>query len=145
MFKCVLIAFLVNSYEWCLECEAIPSATCEDQQHSVHDRKEDVDSITILKDRVASTLSQAVDKRFKIQNYLRNAIAANSKSLSKLLELTEKKQQLSAGKNVSGPIKEKLEEDLQQAKKEVEEANKMWKDLNESVKRLNQNFLLRCV
>ena len=126
-----------------MECEAIPSATCEGE-HSVLDRKEDVNIITILKTQVASTLSQAVDKRQEIQKYLQNAIAVNGKSLKKLRSLAQKKQ-LSAGKNVSGPIKEKLEEDLQQAKKEVEEANKMWKDLNESVKRLNQNFLLRCV
>ena len=116
-----------------MECEAIPSATCEGE-HSVLDRKEDVNIITILKTQVASTLSQAVDKRQEIQKYLQNAIAVNGKSLKKLRSLAQKKQ-LSAGKNVSGPIKEKLEEDLQQAEKEVEEANKMWKDLNESVKR----------
>ena len=119
-----------------MKCEAIPSATCEDQNHSVLDRKEDVDSIRMLKTQVASTLSQAVDKRQEIENYLQNAIAANGKSLKKLQSLTE--NQLSAGKNGVGPIKEKLEEDLQQAKEELEEANKMWKDLNGSVIIQNQ-------
>ena len=114
-----------------MECEAIPSATCEGQ-HSIIDRKEDVDGIKILLTQVASTFSLAADIRKKINGHLQTVIAANDESLQKLVSLADKKQ-LTAGKTDTSSIKKKLEEVLKLAQKEVEEAEKSWNQLTGEV------------
>ena len=54
---------------WCLECKAAPVAACEGQ-HTIVDRMEDVEEIKALQTQVAGTLSQAIEKRQKIETHL---------------------------------------------------------------------------
>ena len=92
-----------------------------------------MDDIRVLQTQVASTYSQAADKRQQIQDHLETVIAANGESLKKLRSLTVKKT-FSPIKTGMIPIKKKLEEDLGKAKEEVAEADKMWEDLNGTAK-----------
>lgn len=113
-------------------CEAIPQSTCE-IQHSVIDQMEDVDDIKILVTQVASTFSHAADKRQELNCYLEAVIASNSKSMKKLRLLAEKNQ-FSIGKMCATSAKKKLQEILQKAETEVEEAEKEWNYHTGSVK-----------
>ena len=111
-----------------MECEAIPSATCEGQ-HSIIDRKEDVDGIKILLTQVASTFSLAAEIRKKINGYLQTVIASNDESIQKLVALANKKQ-LTAGKTDTVSIKIQLEDVLNEAQKQLEEAEQLWNQLS---------------
>ena len=91
-----------------------------------------MDGIKILLTQVASTFSLAVEIRKKINGYLQTVIAANDKSLQKLVSLAEKKH-LMAGKTDTGSIKKKLEEVLKEAQKAVDEAEKLWNQLTYDV------------
>ena len=113
---------------WCLECEAIPLATCEGQ-HSIIDRKEDVDGIKILLTQVASTFSLAADIRKKIKDHLQTVIAGNDESLQKLVPLAEKKQ-LVAGKTDTVAITKNLKKVLKEAQRELNEAEKLWNQVS---------------
>ena len=116
---------------WCLECKAAPVATCEGQ-HTIVDRMEDVEEIKALQTQVAGTLSQAIEKRQKIETHLQTVTTMNDDLLKKLRSLAGKKK-LPVGRTSSGSIKKMLEEDLQHARDEVEEANKMWIDVTGEV------------
>ena len=109
-------------------------ATCE-RQHSIIDRKEDVDGIKILLTQVASAFSLAADTRKKINGYLQTVIASNDESMQKLVALAEK-EQLTAGKTDTGStIKIQLEGVLKEAQNEVEVAEQLWNQLSGEVKR----------
>ena len=123
---------------WCLECEAIPLATCEGQ-HSIIDRKEDVDGIKILLTQVASTFSLAADIRKKINGHLQTVIAANDESLQKLVSLADKKQ-LMAGKTDTVTITKNLKEVLIEAQRELKEAEKLWIQVNGNEVRNRNNL-----
>ena len=110
----------MNNSCWCIECEAIPSATCE-SQHSIVERSEEVEEIKALKMEVSTTLSQAIGERKQILHYLKNVIASNEKSLDKLQSLAKTK--LPTCK--IGPMKKNLGEVLKRAKEELKEANKL--------------------
>ena len=115
---------------WCLECKAAPVAACEGQ-HTIVDRMEDVEEIKALQTQVAGTLSQAIEKRQKIETHLQTVTTMNDDLLKKLRSLAGKKK-LPVGRTSSGSIKKMLE-DLQHARDEVEEANKMWIDVTGEV------------
>lgn len=89
---------------------------------------EDVEDIQVLQMEVTTTYGTAIEKRQQICDHLLTVSINNDKVLQKLRSLAKKKQ-LTANKTGSGPIKKKLKQDLQQAKKEVDEANKLWSDL----------------
>ena len=114
-----------------MECEAIPKITCEASQHNILDRKEDVEEIKGLQKEVSTTLSGAVKKRKDIEKHLQIAIAANGESLKKLMSLADNKLLATTNKKMgSFSTKKKLEEDVQLAKEEMTEAEKVWNELN---------------
>ena len=84
---------------------------------------EDVNEIEALQALVSNTFGQAVEKRKDIEKLLQTAITANGESLKKLSSFAEIKQ-VSTKKIGSRFIITKLEETLEQAKREVKMAEK---------------------
>lgn len=84
---------------------------------------EDVNEIEALQALVSNTFGQAVEKRKDIEKLLQTAITANGESLKKLSSFAEIKQ-MSTKKIGSRFIITKLEETLEQAKREVNMAEK---------------------
>ena len=112
---------------WCLECGAVPVATCEGR-HAILDRMEDVKAIMALLTDVSGSFSEATERRQQIKEFLQAATAANDEDLHQLRSLAGK-QHLSADKMGAFAAKKQLEGTLKQAKVEGEKAQKMWNDL----------------
>ena len=105
-------------------------STCEASQHNILDRKEDVEEIKGLQKEVSTTLSGAVKKRMDIEKHLQTVISANGESLKKLMSLADNKLMATTNKKIgSFSTKKKLEDDLQLAKEEMKEAEKVWNEL----------------
>ena len=112
-----------------MDCEAIAKEECEGN-HSILDPKEDVKEIKALLTELSKHSSKAVEKRQQIDDFLRAAIDTNGMGLAKLRSLSGVKQLLAGSKTGAASAKKKLEEALKQRKGEVEEADRMWSDLN---------------
>ena len=91
-----------------------------------------MDGIKILLTQVASTFSLAAEIRKKINGYLQTVIASNDESIQKLVALANKKQ-LTAGKTDTVSIKIQLEDVLNEAQKQLEEAEQLWNQLSGEV------------
>ena len=75
-------------------------------------------------------MSGAVKKRKDIEKHLQTFIAANGESLKKLMSLAKNKLVATTNKKIgSFSTKKKLEDDLQLAKEEMKEAEKVWNEL----------------
>ena len=115
-----------NSF-WCLECGAIPEASCEGR-HAILDRMEDVKAIMALLTDVSGNWSEAIEKRQQIKEFLLTVTAFNDEGLQKLRSLAGK-EHLSADKMGAISAKKQLEGTLKQAKAEGGKAQKIWNDL----------------
>jgi len=113
---------------WCLDCKAIPKESC-DGLHTILDQMKDVNDIDAMKAQVSSLFSQGIEKRQQIVCHLKAVLAANVKCLDKLRSLAAMKL-LSAYRTSSASVKKKLEEVTKEAEKEVDEAERMWNNLN---------------
>ena len=93
MGRCLIITFYGNKFNsfWCLECGAIPEATCEGR-HAILDRMEDVKAIMGLLTDVSGTFREATELRQQIKQFLQAATAANDEGLHQLRSLAEKEQ-----------------------------------------------------
>ena len=90
-----------------------------------------MEEIKGLQKEVSTTLSGAVKKRKDLEKHLQTAIAANGESLKKLMSLAKNKLVATTNKKIgSFSTKKKLEDDLQLAKEEMKEAEKVWNELN---------------
>jgi predicted thioredoxin/glutaredoxin len=98
---------------------------------------EDVEDIKELKAVVSVTFTKAIDRRQQIERQLRTLLASNAESLKMLRSLTEMKQ-LSTSKTGTGSVKKKLEEALKEAKKEVEDADRIWNGLAGTLQQLDK-------
>ena len=100
---------------------------------------EDVEDIKSSQAVISVTISQAIEIRQQIEDQLKAVLADNGECLKKLRSLAEKKQ-LSNSKSGTASVKKRLEELLEEAKKEVEEAERM----RNSLKRTSESTVRIC-
>ena len=94
---------------------------------------EDVEDIEGLKAVASVTFSQAIEQRQQIRDHLQAALADNDECLKKLHSLAEMKHFSANSKSGTASIIKSLEEVVEEAKKEVKEADEMWNRLTDTI------------
>ena len=111
-----------------MDCRVIPKSTCEGN-HSILDRMEDVEDIEGMQAEVLIFFSLAIEKRQQIEGHLKSLLSDNGGCLKKLRTTVGIKQLLNL-KTGTASAKKRLEDVLQEAKEEMEEAKRLWDVLN---------------